>query len=414
MANDIDRIVIVGGGLAAAKAAEAVRGEGFDGSLHLLAEEPHRPYERPPLSKGVLLGTATLDETEVHEEQWYRDHHVELVTSEPVVKLDRLNREVVTATGTRHPYDRVILATGAAPRQLPVTGADLEGVHHLRTRDDAARIDALARTTTHVTVVGAGWIGSEVTAALRHRGVEVTMVDPLELPLVRVLGPEVARVFHDLHLGHGVDLRLGAAVEALHGDGHVRAVTLDDGTTLETDGVVVGIGISPRDELARTSGIAVNDGILVDQTLHTNDIAVLAAGDVARASHPRYPDPIRVEHWANALHQGTVAGRNAVGAQQVYDRLPYFFSDQYDLGMEYSGHAPTWDQVIVRGDLDSQQFIAFWVDGGRVVAAMNCNVWDVTDDLQALIRSRATVHADRLRDPDVPLAELGAADARRA
>ena len=406
MTTDIDRIVIVGGGLAGAKAAEAIRTEGFDGIVHLLAAEPHRPYERPPLSKQVLLGTTDADDTEVHDPGWYDDHQVELVTSTPVDRLDRLGRQVVTADGARYPYDRLILATGAEPRHLPVPGADLDGVHYLRTRDDARRLGTLADQAAHVTVVGAGWIGSEVTAALRQRDVAVTMVDPVELPLARIMGPQVGQVFADLHAEHGVDLRLGVGAERLDGDQRVRTVTLGDGTRVETDAVVVGIGVTPRVELAQATGIAVNDGILVDGTLHTNDVRILAAGDVARAHHPAYPDPIRVEHWANAMHQGTTAGRNALGAGQVYDRLPYFFSDQYDLGMEYCGHAPTWDQMVIRGDLTTRQFLAFWLHHGTVVAAMNCNIWDVTDDLQALIRSGATPAPEQLADPDVPLADL--------
>ncbi len=412
MTTDIASIVIVGGGIAAARAAEAVRAEGFHGTVRLFTEEPHRPYERPPLSKEVLLGKSEPSDAHVHEADWYADHEVELATSEAVESIDRRAREVVTGSGARHRYDRLILATGAMPRQLPLPGADLHGVTYLRTLDDAVRLRTRATEVDHVTVVGAGWIGSEVTAALRQQDVAVTMVDPVDLPLGRVLGPEVGTVFRDLHDDNGVDLRLGTAVERLGGHGQVRTVHLDDGNTIQTDLVVVGIGVTPRVELAAASGLAVNDGIHVDETLHTNDAAILAAGDVARARHPHYPEPLRVEHWANALHQGTTAGRNALGAGEVYDRLPYFFTDQYDLGMEYSGHAPSWDRVVVRGDLDAREFIAFWLDDGRVVAAMNCNVWDVTDDLQALIRSGATPTTDALSDPDLPLVSLlGAAAA---
>ncbi len=406
MTTEISPIVIVGGGLAAAKAAEAVRAEGFDGTVRLFTEEPHRPYERPPLSKEVLLGRSEPGDAHVHEEAWYSDHEVELATSEAVESIDRRAREVVTRSGVRHRYDRLILATGAVPRQLPVPGADLDGITYLRTLDDAVRLRTRAAEVDHVTVVGAGWIGSEVAAALRQQDVAVTMVDPVDLPLGRILGPQVGAVFRDLHRDHGVDLRLGSAVERLDGEGQVRTVHLDDGSTFGTDLVVVGIGVTPRVELAAASGLAVNDGIQVDETLHTNDAAILAAGDVARARHPLFAEPLRVEHWANALNQGATAGRNALGAGEVYDRLPYFFTDQYDLGMEYSGHAPSWDRVVVRGDLDAREFIAFWLDGGRVTAAMNCNVWDVTDDLQALVRSGATPVPDALADPDVPLRSL--------
>lgn len=412
MTTDIDSIVIVGGGLAAAKAAEAVRAEGFEGTLRVITEEAHQPYERPPLSKDVLLDKQSVHDTHVHDDNWYVEHAVELMTSEAVYSIDRSSRDVVTSSGARYRYDRLILATGSLPRRLPVAGADLDGVHYLRTIDDAERLHERARQVGHVTVVGAGWIGSEVAAALRQRDVDVSMVDPVELPLGRILGPEIGAVFAELHRANGVDLRLGTAVESLQGTGQVQSVTLDDGSTIETDLVVVGIGVIPRTELAEAAGLAVDDGILVDEALYTDDATILAAGDVARSRHPRYEKPLRVEHWANALNQGVTAGRNALGAGEVYDRLPYFFTDQYDLGMEYSGHAPTWDEVIVRGDLDAREFIAFWTDHGRVVAAMNCNIWDVTDDLQALIRSGSTPSPAHLADPDTPLSSLYDASGR--
>ena len=412
MSDEIRDIVIVGGGLAGAKAAEAVRGRGFDGRVTIVAEEAQRPYERPPLSKGFLLGDKTAEDTAVHSEDFYAEHAIELSLEDPVAAIDRDAAEAVTAGGHRLRYDRLLLATGAAPRRIRLAERDLDGIVVLRTLDDSRRLAQQLRAVDHVTVVGAGWIGCEVAAAARTLGTDVTMIDPLEVPLARVLGGEVGSVFASLHADHGVDLRMGIGVAAAEGGTSVERVTLTDGAGVDTQLVVVGVGVTPRTELAEQAGLEVDNGVVVDQTLTSSDPRILAAGDVARAWHPGLGRHIRVEHWANALNQGTLAGRNLVGAGETYDRVPYFFSDQYDLGMEYSGHAETWDRVVFRGSIDEQEFLAFWLDQGRVVAGMNVNVWDVVDDVQRLIRSRTEVDPSRLADPDVPLGDVLAATPR--
>lgn len=402
--TDTRDIVIVGGGLAAAKAAEAVREEGFDGSLILFGDEAVRPYERPPLSKAFLVGDASEDDTFVHDADFYRTNSIDLRLETPVVAVDRDAGEVVTAAGDRQRFDRLLLATGAEPRQLP--GPQRQGVVTLRTQDDSRRLGQALRDANHVTIVGAGWIGSEVASAARRLDTEVMMLDPLAVPLQRVLGTDVGVVFRDLHRRHGVDLRLAVGLSDVLGKERAEGVRLSDGTELATDLVVVGIGVVPRTGLAEAAGLAVDNGVLTDATLRTTDERIYAAGDVARSEHPFYDTPLRVEHWANALNQGITAGRNLAGKSEVYDRLPYFYSDQYDLGLEYVGYATEWDDVVFRGDPEAMEFIAFWVQDGRVVAAMNCNVWDVVEDLKALISSRATVDAAALRDPDTPLASL--------
>jgi len=399
--------VIVGAGLAGAKAAETLRAEGFDGRLLLLGEEAERPYERPPLSKGYLRGETDRDSLYVHPEGFYAAHGIELRPSSPVGAIDPGSRQVELVSGERISYERLLLATGAAPRRLLLPGADLAGVQYLRTRSDADALAAAAAHAEHVVVVGTGWIGSEAAASLRQLGREVTLVGPDTAPLVRVLGPEVGGVYRDLHADHGVRLALGTRVAAFRGHGRVEAVVTSDGRTIEGDLVLVGAGAVPRTELAEAAGFAVRNGILVNEQLEVVGAAgVYAAGDVAAAWHPRYQRYLHVEHWANARNQGPAAARNMLGRSLPYARLPYFYSDQYDLSMEYSGLATTWDRVVVRGDLAARTFIAFWLKDQRVIAGMNANVWDVTESIQTLIRSGRSVDPARLADPDIPLDQV--------
>jgi 3-phenylpropionate/trans-cinnamate dioxygenase ferredoxin reductase component len=390
--------VIAGAGLTGAKAAEALRAEGFDGRLLLLGDEAERPYDRPPLSKAYLRGETDRDSLYLHQDEFYATHDIELHTSTPVRSLDPAGRHVELASGERVGYDRLLLATGAAPRRLAVPGEDLGGVHYLRSRHDADTLAAAAARAEHVVVVGTGWIGSEAAASLRQLGREVTLLGPDTAPLARVLGPEVGRVYRDLHADHGVRLVLGTRVAGFGGHGRVEAVITSDGRTIEGDLVLVGAGAVARTELAEAAGLPVANGVLVDERLEAVGAAgVFAAGDVAAAWHPRYQRSLRVEHWANAFNQGPAAARSMLGIPTSYARLPYFYSDQYDLGMEYSGLAATWDQVVVRGDPATHAFLAFWLKDQRVVAGMHANVWDVTEAIQSLIRNGRPVDPARLR-----------------
>jgi 3-phenylpropionate/trans-cinnamate dioxygenase ferredoxin reductase component len=399
--------VIAGAGLTGAKAAEALRAEGFDGRLLLLGDEAERPYDRPPLSKAYLRGETDRDSLYLHQDGFYATHDIELHTSTPVRSLDPAGRHVELASGERVGYDRLLLATGAAPRRLAVPGEDLGGVHYLRSRHDADTLAAAAARAEHVVVVGTGWIGSEAAASLRQLGREVTLLGPDTAPLARVLGPEVGRVYRDLHADHGVRLVLGTRVAGFGGHGRVEAVITSDGRTIEGDLVLVGAGAVARTELAEAAGLPVANGVLVDERLEAVGAAgVFAAGDVAAAWHPRYQRSLRVEHWANAFNQGPAAARSMLGIPTSYARLPYFYSDQYDLGMEYSGLAATWDQVVVRGDPATHAFLAFWLKDGRVVAGMHANVWDVTEAIQTLIRNGRPVDPERLADPDIPLDQV--------
>ena len=398
--------VIVGASLAGAKAAETLRAEGFDGRVVLVGAEPERPYERPPLSKDYLRGESPREKVYVHPENFYAENEIELHTSTSVAELDPAASEVILEDGKRIRYDRLLLTTGAEPRRLRIPGAELGGVLYLRDLESSDAIAGVLRRGGKVVVIGAGWIGSEVGASAREKGLEVAIVEQASVPLERVLGPEVGAVYADIHRDHGVELLAGAALEAFEGDRAVERVRLNGGRTIDCDIVVVGIGVAPRTELAEAAGLQLDNGILVSERLETSVPGIFAAGDVANAVHPFYGRRIRVEHWANALNQGPAAAKNMLGKAEPYERIPYFFSDQYDVGMEYSGYATNWDEVVFRGEPDSREFIAFWLDAGRVVAGMNVNVWEVSDQIQALIRSRERVDVDRLRDPDLPLEEV--------
>jgi 3-phenylpropionate/trans-cinnamate dioxygenase ferredoxin reductase subunit len=404
--------VIVGASLAGAKAAETLRKEGFDGRIVLLGDDPRRPYERPPLSKDLLLGKADPESPYVFDPQWYTGHDVDLRVGTRVTALDAGQRKVRTATGEEIRYDRLLLATGSSPRPLALPGADLPNVSTLRTYDDSERLAAILLPGTRLTIVGSGWIGLEVAAAARTRGAEVTVVTPDAVPLQHVMGDEIGRAFGTLHTGHGVDFRFGRQVTGLLAeDGKVTQVLLDDGTALGTDHVLVAIGASPNVELAEKAGLAVANGVLVDALHRTSDPDIFAAGDIAAVDHPLLHARVRVEHWANALNSGPAAARAMLGQGTAWDHLPYFFTDQYDLGMEYAGWlAPGAEpEIVVRGDLAGLECIVFWTVDGHVAAGMNVNVWDVTDQIQDLIKAGlrgAVVDPARLADPAVALPDL--------
>jgi 3-phenylpropionate/trans-cinnamate dioxygenase ferredoxin reductase subunit len=393
--------VIVGAGLAGAKAAETLRAEGFDGPIVLIGDEEEVPYERPPLSKGYLLGKDERDSAAVHPAAWYDEHGIDLRLGTLVTALDPAAHEVELAGGERLRYSKLLLTTGSLVRPLEVPGGDR--VRTLRKLPDADVLKQALGRGGRVVVVGAGWIGLEVTAAARTYGAEVALIEAAPQPLSRVLGDELGAVFADLHREHGVDLRLNSGVAEIGADG----VLLTDGTTAPADLVVVGVGIRPDTRLASDAGLAVDDGVLVDSSLRTSDPDIYAAGDVANVDSPLF-GRIRVEHWANALNGGPAAAKSMLGQDVIYDRVPYFYSDQYDLGLEYSGWAPpgSYDQLIVRGDLAAREFVTFWLSGGRVLAGMNVNVWDVTDPIQALVSRNTPVDPTRLADPNVPLTEV--------
>ncbi|TRW43863.1 NAD(P)/FAD-dependent oxidoreductase [Georgenia yuyongxinii] len=409
-------IVIVGAGLAGAKAAQTLRKEGFDGAITLVGQDPERPYIRPPLSKDYLMGKEEREAGFVHPQRWYPEHDVTLLLGRRAETLDVAARRVTLDSGEPLPYTGLLLATGSSPRRLTGSGSGegLTGVHYLRTRADSDVLRAdLADGGRRVAIVGAGWIGLEVAAAARGYGNDVTVLGREAVPLEGPLGPELGAIFAAVHREHGVDLRMSTTTgEILGHDGAVTGV-MAHGEVVPADVVVVGIGAVPNDELARAAGLTVDNGVVVDASLRASAPGVWAAGDVARAFHPRLGHHHRVEHWANALRSGPAAARSLLGQDVTFDQVPYFYTDQFDLGMEYSGFGDlTADaRVVYRGDPATREFVAFWVRDSRVVAGMNVNVWDVNKPIDALIRSGAPVDEARLTDAGVPLEELAAAPA---
>ncbi|MEU6785663.1 FAD-dependent oxidoreductase [Nonomuraea angiospora] len=378
--------VIVGAGLAGAKAAETLREEGFDGEIVLIGAESERPYERPPLSKEYLQGRSERESIFVHGPEWYADHAVDLRLGTRVTRIELDKHLVRLGDGARQPYDKLLIATGATPRRLPGPA------YYLRTVHDSEALKERLAGAGSVLIVGASWIGLETAAAARAAGCEVTVVEPEPTALNRPLGNELGDLFARLHVSKGVDLRFGTAAAEITETG----VRLSSGERLAADFVIVGIGAAPEVGLARDAGLDVGQGIRTDAALRTSHPDVFAAGDVAESFHPLYGRRLRVEHWANALHGGPAAARSMLGQDVVYDRIPYFYTDQYELGMEFSGDIEGYDEIVYRGEPESLEFIAYWLREGRVIAGMNVNVWDVVDEIQELIRSRVIVDQKEL------------------
>ena len=406
--TDSKTFVIIGGGLGGAKAAEALRDKGFDGKLILLADEEYLPYERPPLSKDFLAGKKSLGDFTVHDSEWYRKNKIELRTSTEAVAIDPAAHTVTLSDDTSVRYDKLLLATGSRPRWLTIPGADSTGVHYLRKYDDASNLDTALKEGSSLAIVGAGWIGLEVAASARQRGVDVTVVETAKVPLSAAVGDEVGKVFAQLHRDHGVDLRLETEVkEITTEDDKATGLKLGDGSTVTVDRVLIAVGAQPNIELAERAGLPTADGgVLVDASLCSGNPDIYAVGDIAAAEHPLFEERIRTEHWANALKQPDVAVAGMLGEPGEYQELPYFFTDQYDLGMEYAGYAPSYQRVVFRGDKAAREFVAFWLDtDNRVLAGMQVNIWDALDDIKSLIRKKAPVDPDQLADPEVPLSD---------
>jgi 3-phenylpropionate/trans-cinnamate dioxygenase ferredoxin reductase component len=379
-------IVVVGGGLAAGTLVTQLREHGHDGEVVVLAEEAHAPYERPPLSKDLLLDKGTPDDAAVHEPAWYAEHGIDLRTGTAATAIDVAGRRV-QAGGEWLDYDELVLATGARPRHLPMADASGVPVVYLRTLDDSLALREHLTEGARVGIIGGGWIGLEVASAARYHGAEVTVLESLDLPLLRVLGPEVAQVFADLHREHGVDLRTGVQVTAITSRGNGATVALGDGSALDVDLLVVGVGVEPNTELAEAAGLVLDNGIRTDSRLRTSDEHVHAIGDVANADHPVLGHPLRVEHWDTARKHGQALAATLSGTPTDADALPYFFTDQYDLGMEYVGNTGPegYDRVVLTGDVPGRVFRAWWLRGDQVVAGMHANDWDAIDEIRRVV-----------------------------
>ena len=400
--NDVNTVVIVGAGQAGASAALELRKLGFQGRVTLVGEESHLPYKRPPMSKEYLRGEKPFEKALVKPADDYAAADIQLMAGRRAIAIYPAERRIRLDDYSTLDFDRLLLATGADARRLKVPGADGAAVHYLRNREDADSIRLAAETAESIVVIGGGWIGTEVAASLRQLGRNVTLVAPPPQPLENILGSEIAGVYRRLHEENGTRLVIGrvASVEP-------AAVVLADGTRLPADMIVAGVGAEPRLELAVKAGLTLRDGgVEVNHFLETTAPGVFAAGDIATAWHPRFDRYLRVEHWDNAKEQGKTAAANMLGQEQPYERTPYFYSDQFDLGMEYRGLAAGWDQVVVRGSLEAREFDAFWLKEGRVVAAMNANRWDDAEELQDLVDRQAQVSAAALAvDPTHAMAQ---------
>jgi 3-phenylpropionate/trans-cinnamate dioxygenase ferredoxin reductase subunit len=407
-------IVVVGTGIAGASAVEMLRREGYDGRITLVGDEPETPYDRPPLSKGYILGTTPEAKLTLRPASYYIEHTIELRLGQRATHLDLAARRVTLADGERLRFDRLLIATGGAARRLSIPGADLDGIRYLRTLADArallAELSAAASAHERAVVVGAGFIGAEVASACRELGLEVTLMELLPLPLGRVLGAEMGRFYAETHRMHGVDLRLGESVAAFRGAGRVEEVVTTGGARIPCGFVLVGVGMRPADDWLRDSGLPLDGGISVDAYCETSALGVFAAGDVARwpyASVVGEPaELLRLEHWDNGLRQGEAAARNLLGQHIPFAPVPYFWSDQYDLKLQYVGYAHPSDTLLLRGHPRDGAFIAFYLRSGRVRAAAAINR---IRDLAALKKLIGTA-ADpaRLSDESVDLRALAA------
>ncbi len=400
-----ETFVIVGAGLTGTRAVEAIRDGGHEGPLILVGSETSLPYDRPPLSKAVLAGTVAPDSALLHPAEWYAERRVDLRLGVRATRLDP-DRHTLTLDGHDElGWDRLLIATGSSVRRLDVAGADLMNVLYLRTAAQSNVLRDRLSSGGSVVIIGAGWIGLEVAAAARGHGCKVTVIEPQQTPLHGIVGAEIGQYFVDLHTAQGVTFRLNDGVERLVGDGAVTGVITTSGEHLPADTVLVGVGISPNTRLAENAGIEVDDGILCDQSLHTSAADVFAAGDVATWFNPTLQQQMRVDHWANAHDGGFAAGRSMLDELVDYDVVPFFFSDQYDSGLEYTGHVPRGapTRLVLRGHPTDNAFMAFWLAEGRMLAGMHVNVWDTLDDITTLIKSGATLDPRLLADPRHPL-----------
>ncbi len=364
-------IVILGAGMSGGVAARTLREEGYDGRLVLIGYEPTPPFGRPPLSKSYLRGEETLAGWMVVPEQWYEDNRVVRVHA-TATRVDADTHQVHLKEGGPAPFDRLLITTGGLNRTLEVPGADLPGVHQLRTVAESDAIKQDATRGAHAVVVGMGFIGSEVAASLNQMGVQVTAVLPGTSPLESVLGPEVGQVMAGIHRDAGVELLSGDEVVRFEGAHRIERAITRQGRRLACDFAVVSVGIRPAVDALASSGVAVDNGVLVDELCRTNVPDVFAAGDVASHDHPLF-GRIRVEHYNNAEKQGAAAARSMLGIGAPYAYLHTFWSDQYDLKLEYAGHVRKWDQFIVRGSLDERKFIGFYLADGVLKAAVGVN-----------------------------------------
>ena len=402
----LETFVIVGASLAGGGAAATLRQEGFDGRVILIGAEPQPPYERPPLSKEYLRGESSFEQTLVQSSDFYGENGIETRFGVRASRVDPAKKVIELDGEEDVAYDKLLVATGGRNRRFPVPGLDLEGVYDLRTMADCERIRAEIGPGRKAVVVGMGFIGSEVAASLRQSGVNVVVVDRNKVPLRRVLGEEVGQVIEVIHRDHEATLIFEDTVAAFEGADRVERVVTQGGRRIECDFVVVGLGVEPVTELLADTGAEIDNGIAVDEFCRTGVEGIYAAGDVANHYHPVFERRIRVEHWQNALNQGPAAAQNMLGKDEPYDDIPWFWSDQYDFNLQYTGFHTEWDEVIVRGSMEERNFVAFYRKDERVLAAVAVNRGKDLRRSMRLIKAQRPVDATKLQDPDVDLRAL--------
>ena len=402
----LSTVVIVGASLAGGVAADTLRQEGFDGSLVLVGAEPHPPYERPPLSKSYLRGETPFEKALVRPAGFYEQNKIETLFGVRATRVDPGQRTVDLDSGRQLRYDKLLVATGARNRRLPIPGVDVPGVFGLRSLADADAIGREIAPGRRAVVIGMGFIGCEVAASLRSRGVEVVALDPASAPLLHVLGPEIGQVVGGLHQENGVEAHFGESVTSLEGTGRLEAVVTNSGRRVPCDFAVIGVGVQPEIDFLAGSGVETQNGVLVDEYCRTNIVDVFAAGDVANHYHPLRGRRMRVEHWQNAMLQGAAAARNMLGKERPYDAIHWFWSDQYDVNLQYAGFHDRWDRIIVRGNLARRDFLAFYLNEGRLDAIVAFNRGKELRRAMPLIKSGKSLDVDRLADESVDLRSL--------
>lgn len=405
MANN-ESHVIVGAGIAGNAAAETLRKQGFDGEVHLVGAEPYRPYDRPPLSKEFLSGAKAEEKLFFKTEDFYAEQSIDLHIGSEATTIDIAENTVYLNTGKSLRYDKLLLATGSRVRTLPIPGSDLEGVHYLRTIDDSRAIARSMNGASAVVIVGAGFIGSEVAAVCKTAGIEVTVLEIQPQPMAHILGDQMGAIYAKLHTNRGIDLRLQEGISEIRGNSRAEQVITDQGNAIDCDFVVIGVGITPDTALAESAGLDVDRGILTNEYCRTSHPDIYAAGDVANWFHPGLGHRLRVEHWDNALNQGAAAAKSMLGAPEPYSPTLYFWSDQYDLNIQYLGHAAQWDEVAVRGNPADEKFTAFYLKDGSVHGALIVNNFRDIRPTRTLIGQKTPVNAVSLSDESTNLKQL--------
>ena len=404
---DADRThVIVGAGHAGGRAAQAMRQYGFEGRILLIGEEPHVPYERPPLSKELIVTDAGLEKVRLHDAAWYAENRIELIAGNAATWLDAAAKTVGLADGRTIGFDGLMLTTGARVRRLPAPGAELDGVFYLRTLEDSEAIRAHIPAGAEVAVIGGGFIGLEIAGSAAKRGARVTVLEAADRLMGRSVAPDVSDWFAQMHRSRGVDLRLGVSVAAIEGNGAATGVRLGDGAIVPAEVVVIGIGILPNVEIAQAAGLAVDNGIVVDDRGRTSHPDIYAAGDVASQPNAFAGRRLRLESYQNAQDQAAAVARNLCGADEAYEDSLWVWSDQHDVNLQMTGAPDSWDSLVWRGDPDEGRFTVFYMAAGRIVAVNTVNNGREMRPAQMMMQRGKAFEADALADTSVKLLKL--------